>query len=69
MHLIDQVADFQGAVDDTAKALNIKGEPVLVRPEKERQSLLDLLFGDVSQWLPSREKLLDHSLGFYYLWK
>jgi len=69
MHLIDQVADFQGAVDDTAKALNIKGEPVLVRPEKERQSLLDLIFGDVSQWLPSREKLLDHSLGFYYLWK
>ena len=69
MHLIDQVADFQGAVDDTAKALNIKGEPVLVWPEKERQSLLDLLFGDVSQWLPSREKLLDHSLGFYYLWK
>lgn len=69
MHLIDQVADFQGAVDDTAKALNIKGEPVLVRPEKERQSLLDLLFGDVSQWVPTREKLLDHSLGFYYLWK
>ena len=69
MHLIDQVADFQGAVADTAKALNIKGEPVLVWPEKERRSLLELIFGDVSQWLPSREKLLDHSLGFYYLWK
>ena len=69
MHLIDQVADFQAAVDDTAKSLNIKGEPVLVRPEKERQTLLDLLFGDFSQWVPTREKLMDHSLGFYYLWK
>jgi hypothetical protein len=31
--------------------------------------LLDLLFGDVSQWLPTREKLLDQQIGFYYLWK
>lgn len=69
MHLIDQVADFQAAVDDTAKSLNIKGEPVLVRPEKDRKTLLDLLFGDVSQWIPTKEKLMDHSLGFYYLWK
>src|SRR5512135_2855379 len=35
MKLIDQIADFQAAVDDTAKSLNIKGEPVLVRPEKD----------------------------------
>lgn len=69
MHLIDQVADFQGAVDDTAKSLNIKGEPVLVRPEKDRRTLMDLLFGDISQWIPTREKLMDHTLGFYYLWK
>jgi len=42
---------------------------VLVHPEKDRKTLLDLLFGDISQWLPSREKLLDNQLGFYYLWK
>jgi len=30
---------------------------------------LDLLFGDVSQWLPTREKLMDQHTGFYYLWK
>ena len=54
MKLIDQVADFQAAVDDTAKSLNIKGEPVLVRPEKDRKTLLDLLFGDVSQWIPTK---------------
>ncbi len=69
MHLIDQVGDFQEAVNDTAKSVGIKGEPVLVRPEKNRQSVLDLLFGDVSQWLPTREKLLDNHLGFYYLWR
>ncbi len=69
MKLIDQVGDFQAAVDDTAKAVNIKGEPVLVHSEKERKTVLDLLFGDVSEWLPSREKLLDQHVGFYYLWK
>jgi len=31
--------------------------------------LFDLLFGDLAQWLPTREKLLENQLGFYYLWK
>jgi protease-4 len=69
MHLVDQIADFRTAVLDTAKAVKISGEPVLVHPERERKSLLDLLFGDVSPWLPSKEKLLDQQVGFYYLWK
>lgn len=69
MKLIDQVADFEAAVEDTAKAVGISGKPVLVHPERERKTLLDLLFGDVSEWLPSREKLLDQHMGFYYLWK
>jgi len=69
IHLIDQIGDFQNAVDDTAKSVGIKGEPVLVRPDKDRKTLADLLFGDISQWLPTREKLLDQQMGFYYLWK
>ena len=69
MHLIDQVADFQAAVADTAKAVGISGEPVLVHLERDRKTLFDLLFGDVSQWLPSQEKLLEQHVGFYYLWK
>ena len=69
MKLIDQLADFQAAVEDTAKAVNIKGEPVLVRPEKDRKTLSDLLFGDLSEWLPTREKLMDQHVGFYYMWK
>ena len=69
MHLVDQVGDFQAAIEDTAKSVGISGEPTLVHPEKNRQSLLDLLFGDVSQWLPTREKLMENQVGFYYLWK
>jgi protease-4 len=69
MHLIDQVADFRSAVLETAKSVGISGEPVLVHPEKERKSLMDLLFGDVSPYLPTKEKLLDQEVGFYYLWK
>jgi protease-4 len=69
MKLIDNVGDFQTAVDDTAKMVNIKGEPTLVRPEKDHRTLMDLLLGDVSQYLPSREKLMEQQVGFYYLWK
>jgi len=68
LHLIDQVADFQAAVDDTAKAVGIRGEPTLVHPERKRETLFDLLFGDLSQWLPTREKLLENQIGFFYLW-
>src|SRR6201988_3983933 len=69
MKLVDQLADFQAAVEDTAKAVNIKGEPVLVRPEKDRKTLSALFFGDISEWIPTREKLMDHHVGFYYMWK
>jgi len=69
IHLIDQVGDFQAAIDDTAKSVGIKGEPTLVHPEKERKTLLDLLFGDISEWLPTKEKLMEQQMGFYYLWK
>jgi protease IV len=69
MKLIDQVADFQTAVKDTAKSVGITGEPTLVRPEKERKTVLDLLFGDVSEYLPTREKLMEQHVGFYYLWQ
>jgi protease IV len=69
MKLVDEIADFEGAVKDTARAVNISGEPTLVYPPKDRRSGLDLLFGDVSDYLPTREKLLEQEVGFYYLWK
>ena len=52
LKLVDQIADFEGAVKDTAQAVNISGEPTLVWPPKEKRSALDLLFGDVSDYLP-----------------
>lgn len=69
MKLIDEVGDFEAAVADTAKTVGIKGEPTLVRPEKDRRTVLDLLLGDVSQYLPTREKMLEQQVGFYFLWK
>ena len=69
MKLIDGVGDFETAVSDTAKSVGIKGEPTLVRPDRDRKTLMDLLLGDVSQYLPSREKMLEQQVGFYYLWK
>jgi protease IV len=69
MKLIDSVGDFEAALSDTAKSVGIKGEPTVVRPERERKTVLDLLLGDVSQYLPSREKVLEQQVGFYYLWK
>jgi protease-4 len=69
MKLIDGVGDFEAAVADTAKSVGIKGEPTLVHPDRDRKTLMDLLLGDVSQFLPGREKMLEQQVGFYYLWK
>jgi protease-4 len=69
LKLIDQLGDFRVAVEDTAKSVGIKGEPTLVRPEKDRKSVLDLLFGDASVYLPDPAKLMQTNAGFYYLWK
>ena len=69
MKLIDNVGDFEAAVNDTAKSVGISGEPTLVHPEKDRKTLLDLMLGDVSQYLPYTERMLEQHVGFYYLWK
>jgi len=69
MKLIDEVGDFEACVKDTAKSVNISGEPTLVRPEKDRKTLLDLMLGDASKYLPNTEKMLEQHVGFYYLWK
>ena len=69
LKLIDQIGDFQVAVEDTAKAVGIKGEPTLVRPDKQKRSLLDILFGDISDIIPDRAKMMQSQVGFYYLWR
>jgi protease-4 len=69
LKLIDEIGDYHAAIDDTAKAVGIKGEPMIVHPEPERRTLLDVLFGDISHLVPSKARLLETHVGFYYLWK
>lgn len=69
LKVIDQIADFRAAVKDTARSVGINGEPTLVRPTKPKRTLADLLFGDVSDFLPDKAKLMETHVGFYYLWK
>jgi protease-4 len=69
LKLVDQIADFPGAIKDTAKSVGIKGEPSIVRPVKPKRTLADLLFGDVSDFLPDKLKMMETHVGFYYLWK
>ena len=69
MKLIDDLGDFQAAIKDTAKSVGINGEPTLVKGEKEKQTLLDLITGDATDLWPSPGKLMQSNPGFYYLWK
>lgn len=69
LKLIDEIGDFQKCLRETAKSVGISGEPTIVRPEKEKRTLTDLLFGDISDILPSKANLMQQNIGFYYLWK
>src|ERR1700716_2570656 len=69
MKLVDQLADFESAGKGRAREGEFFGETTLVYPPKTRRAGLDLLFGDVSDYLPTREKILEQQVGFYYLWK
>ena len=70
LKLIDQLGGFQAAVDDTAKAVGIHGEPSLVHPEEKKKTLWDILFGDITQLLPAQARMLQtNNPGFFYLWR
>jgi protease-4 len=69
LKLVDELGDYQDAIEATAKQVGIKGEPVIVHPEPQRRTLLDVLFGDLSDLIPAKSRLLETHIGFYYLWK
>lgn len=73
LHLIDQYGGFREALLDTARAVGIKGEPVIVRPREPHPGLLDLVLGAKSKLpFPNPEELqslLEKSPGFYFLWQ
>ncbi len=67
--LIDEVGDLQDAIDAAAKLAKIKGEPVVVRPPKQKQSLFDLFFGDASSVIPAPLQRVSKDAPLQYLWR
>src|SRR5260370_35131360 len=48
-HMIDQIADFEAAVDDTAKAVGPTGKPVLRHPDTDRNTARHLPLAGTSE--------------------
>ena len=67
--LIDKVGGFRTALMDTAKDVGISGEPSVVRPSKTKRGLFSILTDDGEDLFPNPGQLLNHSPGFYFMWK
>ena len=67
--LIDEIGNFQDAVDLTATLAGISGKPNLLRSTRQRVTLLDVLTGDVSRLIPFGAQTLKSQIRFQYLWK
>lgn len=67
--LIDKVGGFRTALIDTAREVGISGEPSIVRPSKNKRGLLALLTDDGEDLFPNPSQLLNHTPGFYFMWK
>jgi protease-4 len=67
--LIDEIGNFQDAVDLTASLAGITGKPNLLRATRQRVTLIDLLTGDVSRLNPFGAQTLKSQVRFQYLWK
>jgi protease-4 len=67
--LIDKVGGYRVALIDTARDVGISGEPNVVRPASNKRGLLALLADDSSELFPNPSQLLNHTPGFYFMWK
>lgn len=67
--LIDAQGGFRTALMETAKRVGISGEPHLVRSPRDRHGLLSALTENADDLFPNPSRLLDHSPGFYFMWK
>jgi len=67
--LIDEIGNFQDAVDLTAKLAGISGKPRLIRFNRQRVTLLDVLTTDLSRLVPFDGRTLKTQIRFQYLWK
>lgn len=66
--LIDETGDLQDAIDAAAQLAKIKGEPRIIRPTKQKQSLFDLMFGDASSLIPAPLQRISKQDPVQYLW-
>jgi protease IV len=66
--LIDEIGNFQDAVDLTAKLAGISGKPRLVRLSRPRVTLMDVLTTDLSRLVPFSGQTLKSQIRFQYLW-
>ena len=67
--LIDEIGNFQDAVDLTAKLSGISGKPRLLRLSRPRVTLLDVLTTDLSRLVPFNGHSMQSQIKFQYLWK
>jgi protease IV len=67
--LIDEIGNFQDAVDLTAKLSGISGKPRLLRLSRPRVTLLDVLTTDLSRLVPFNGQGMKSQIKFQYLWK
>ena len=67
--LIDEIGNFQDAVDLTAKLAGISGKPRLLRLTRQRVTLLDVLTTDLSSFVPFNGQRMKSQIQFQYLWK
>lgn len=67
--LIDKIGGYRTALLDTAREVGISGEPTIVRPPSNKRGLLSLLTDDGEDLFPNPSQLLNHSPGFYFMWK
>ena len=67
--MIDEVGNFQDALDLTARLAGVLGKPRLIQLRRERVTLLDVFTGDISRVFPFAGRTLDSRIRFQYLWK
>ncbi len=67
--LIDEIGNFQDAVDVTARLAGFSGKPRLIRLNRQRVTLLDVLTTDLSRFVPFSGQTLKSQIRFQYLWK
>lgn len=66
--LVDEIGDLQDAIEGAAQLAKIKGEPKVVKPVKQKQSLFDVLFGDTSSLIPAPLQRISKPAPLQYLW-